>query len=1018
MVQKGDGSVQQRIERSWKILEKIQQKGKDTGKLKESLIKIEKVSKAAPEKDLERAISKFEDYLDRLVTQIGIEDEEKADAGEDSSEEQVTSQEETAVKPEENQEPTKDPTPPSQQEVRQDPDRQQEATEPAEPAESDQDKDEEDRPSAEKDLEPVPPAEEGENASSAKEGANEIPDEMEEAPQSPSLEDKEEESDVKADIESEVARGKLVEDLDREARSLGGDTSGIQPHIKAMKDALEKNDTGMFDQYWKICYDWLSQYLMSLAPSYINDMIASIRETESLYLDIGKQERLDGKIPDITAIMAKSNSSDINDMVSSLKELKRSVELIQEDSKNLAPDLIEEMKDKRNEMKSLLSRVVDEGKKTSFNQRIEKSLEGAEENTIATYARFRELYKDVTSEAANAERRKFEKILQSVEPMIQRISDILGEESEEHVKLVREKDHLLSKFSSDIKGAMEGMEGLLDQAANILADLEESRTQTLEQGIQEIKDRMENIPASIDTNPVRIILEKSEKAMEDNDLELCQTLLEKAQNAFQKTLNISIRKQAETSLNEVLSTRNELINLSIDVTPLDEPLEKASKALSSGDMETFDSEMETLKEKLSFMRREELRVEYQKLMIMIMNEMKSLRDQGVDVEQFENGLEDVKDLFLARNDKASVEKERSLLKQLRNKKISLAIGERLDNAMATLKEAEGLLIETEGSKRMMELAKEKMESGDVEESLDLLIRAQVELEERMTRRTFSAIEKEIRDLWDESRRYGLELEDLEPDIQEAYNIAEDGKYKEAMEHLYRLRDNIEKEVRSAKSTVIIEELGNLIKSARSIGLKIATFKAAHTKAKVLMDAGDVDSVIDLVEKQISNLKDRIENRKTVQSSLDELRGRMIGLDVKVKKLVDAGISVGEIREKMTGIRDLIETNDIEAAESEIEKLEKEIASLSMSVTSSTTDSEPELEEAFGGEGEEIDPELAKSKLFSLVADIRKEMKIRNTQGKATGEIKRDIETIQNLVIKKEYVKAYNVATECLNRIMV
>jgi hypothetical protein len=90
----------------------------------------------------------------------------------------------------------------------------------------------------------------------------------------------------------------------------------------------------------------------------------------------------------------------------------------------------------------------------------------------------------------------------------------------------------------------------------------------------------------------------------------------------------------------------------------------------------------------------------------------------------------------------------------------------------------------------------------------------------------------------------------------------------------------------------------------------------------------------------------------------------------------------------------------------------------MSVTISTTESETEPGEIIGDEIEEIDPELAKSRLFSLVADIRKEMKIRNTQGKATGEIKRDIETIQNLVIKKEYVKAYNVATECLNRIMV
>ncbi len=59
--------------------------------------------------------------------------------------------------------------------------------------------------------------------------------------------------------------------------------------------------------------------------------------------------------------------------------------------------------------------------------------------------------------------------------------------------------------------------------------------------------------------------------------------------------------------------------------------------------------------------------------------------------------------------------------------------------------------------------------------------------------------------------------------------------------------------------------------------------------------------------------------------------------------------------------------------------------------------------------EEIDPETAKSKLFSLVGDIRLEMKERSIQGKDTGAIKKDIETIQNLVIKKEYVESYKVA---------
>jgi virulence-associated protein VagC len=146
---------------------------------------------------------------------------------------------------------------------------------------------------------------------------------------------------------------------------------------------------------------------------------------------------------------------------------------------------------------------------------------------------------------------------------------------------------------------------------------------------------------------------------------------------------------------------------------------------------------------------------------------------------------------------------------------------------------------------------------------------------------------------------------------------------------------------------------------------------------------------------------------------------LIGQEVKIKKLSDSGIPVTGIREIMTRIRDLIESADVEKADEEMKLLEKEISRQSLNLSEGTRQvesPEKEVDMETAGDVVVIDPEEAKSKLFSLVADIRNEMKIRSNQGRSTGEIKKDIETVQNLVIRKEYVKAYSVAVECLDRI--
>jgi tetratricopeptide (TPR) repeat protein len=615
---------------------------------------------------------------------------------------------------------------------------------------------------------------------------------------------------------------------------------------------------------------------------------------------------------------------------------------------------------------------------------------------------------------------RFEKILLSIEPLIEKVAVVGGSESEEHVALIKEKDDLVTLFSSDIEAAMEGMRSLLDKAALKVADLEEFRTHKLESEMDQLNDKLSEISDEVDASPVIRIMDKCRDLLDENEFSKVEMLLEKAGAAFEKLYNDVLITRARKEMVELEETKERLMSASIDVTPLVDPIENAKKYLESGQLTRFHETTEVIREKIGYLEREEMKVEYQRSLMKIVNSLRSIDDEGKDTSAYRMKLDEIKETYLTRDLPKCIEMERDLLKEISKERISTILEIRMKASRETLEEAEGLMIETDGARKKFQEAQELMENEDYETALDLYTQGQVELEDKMTARTFSIVEKEIREKWEEGKKYSIDFGDVEGSIRQAYDLAEDDKFKEAMEHLYSFREMMDVKIDNTKAKTLLDELMDLIKKARASGLKIATFKATHTKAKVLFDAGDVNSAIDLLERQIKNINEHILKRRRLQSNLDELRGRLLGVESKVQKMIDMGLTVAVIRQRMASVNELIDTTDVEQAEKELAEIEESIND-SIIAAANKKQEEQKFEEPVEEEKPKVEEktpshEESKVQLFSLVSEIRNQMKIKSRKGEETTAIKKDIEVIQNLVIKKEYLEAYQVAKNCLERI--
>jgi hypothetical protein len=288
------------------------------------------------------------------------------------------------------------------------------------------------------------------------------------------------------------------------------------------------------------------------------------------------------------------------------------------------------------------------------------------------------------------------------------------------------------------------------------------------------------------------------------------------------------------------------------------------------------------------------------------------------------------------------------------------------------------------------------------------------------------IEKEIRQMAKELTDFSIDAGDVDLRVKQAYSLADDEKFKEAMEAFLNYKDELSRKLIDKKAEWTVRELGNRIKEARAAGMNISPFKASLTKAKVLLEAKDLEGAVKVASEQIGIIDSKLNERKDLQSRLDEQRGRLLGLEVKLGQLAKADAKVEDLRERMVTIRELVDTGDMDGAESELGRLETDLNSrLTPSVREKMTSAaRPSQQVPVAAKGpssdrtqeEEVDPDEAYDELKIVIKRIQEEMKLLPQKGPRIDDVKKEIVRVQQLVIQKRYVEAYKMASRCYSSI--
>jgi nucleoside diphosphate kinase len=249
--------------------------------------------------------------------------------------------------------------------------------------------------------------------------------------------------------------------------------------------------------------------------------------------------------------------------------------------------------------------------------------------------------------------------------------------------------------------------------------------------------------------------------------------------------------------------------------------------------------------------------------------------------------------------------------------------------------------------------------------------------------------------------------------------------------LSKFREKLARKVAQSKVEGLMKKMVQLIKKGRTVGLQVTPYKASMTKSKVLLDAGDVEAAYQLVSRQVDTLETTISERRQLVARLDKLRGNLLAQEGKLSRLERSGVSVEEFKERVDKVKQLIEDSNHNEAEEELlamdqdinrlltmkpEQLKREMMTTIMEEQESRPLSIDRLKPvSVQRDSGPVDTDQARSELFTLIPKIKLEISKLHSQGLETEDFKMDIERIQNLVIKRQYLQAYELGKTCYRR---
>ena len=802
----------------------------------------------------------------------------------------------------------------------------------------------------------------------------------------------------------------------RSARERGGDIKPIADHVGQLQRAINDRDQNMFDSYYEPTLNWIDELDHQQKISGLVDMINGINDWIELLSRADPEKDLSEIVERVDVLTGGIEGFDgggiekaISDAESIKKELEADVEKV---NRGVREGLERTFLDIDAILKEAKGEVYD-----PFHQELE-TLRADECDPSQIVEGARDLLKRVRSEINSEGLKKLESILISVEPLIARAGSIEGQDSPIYIKLIKEKEQVIATSEEDIDKAMSMVDLLLDAAARAVAVSEENWIVNLNGSISNENRRAEDLrDPYIDPSPVLKILDRAKGFVDDGKLESAQDLLNKATAATDKLKARKKTAQAQAQISEIEQQISEMEAGGVDISPVREALDEMQAAMASGEFTDMEGSLAKARERVGFLRLEELKVEYQQLLIPILNDLRALKNEGKDVNELEKRFDDIKLTYTQRNFAEAVSEAGKLRAELIGIRIADILRESMDLITQTMTEAEGVIVDVAPYRERLTAADPLINNGKIDEALELVTRVQVEIDIELNTRLFSMLERQIRGLMAEGSNFSLALEEVEGRINEATELTHDDKYGDALEKLASIKVELESQLTLRRAQAQMEDLMGKIREARSIGLSIADYKTSHTKARIKLDAGDIEGAVEEVTSKIPQLEGEITKRKGVLEVLDRLRGRLLAQEGKISRLVSNGVSVGELPNMVNKVRENIDSLDVVSAEVGLEGLEAEIYKL-IQATSTGAAPRPQrratieqVERPLSPE-EDLTPEEARKKLFELIPKIKKVMASSRSSGEGC---KQDLEVIMKLVASRDYQNAYKTSLECYRR---
>ncbi|MGA1819679.1 MAG: hypothetical protein ACMUHU_01585 [Thermoplasmatota archaeon] len=843
----------------------------------------------------------------------------------------------------------------------------------------------------------------------------------------PKKEEKREEAPSKEETIKPEKEVEEIESMASEVVELGGDVTPIQPHIDYMKRCLESEDEPGFRSYLSTSRDWLLQYLRTLRLSGIESISSGIRSRIDDLARVGETDLAKGLEDDLGKTQEGYQEKDLDGLGVVLEKMKKMESELKKTFKKVTEELTLRINETTSQVEGIIRDLSDDVDTSSIRdelQEVKELLFNGE--YIESRLKGKELLAKALAEKDSKEMRRLESLLLSIEPILAKIEETKGADSSEFKDLKKEQEMIIERSKTDPKEALKLMESFLDMVTTESAEIEENYVKNLQKKIKELRGGTEELSDTIDVTPIVNILDKSENLVIEGSVEEAQQMVKKASAAFGKLKEKKSFEVATFRMNEIREKMKTMEAKGVNISPLEEPMEKASNILSSRNMPEFDKVMEVIDQKLVYMSNEEAKLDYQKYLVKIVNGIQELKTDKQETETLEKDLGDLKEMYKDRRFEEAVSGASNLFERVSSRRLYKVINKRKHIVEETIREADGLLLDILPAKQKLAQAIKFIENKEHSEALDLLVEAQVDLEEKMTQRTFSMVEKEIRDLASECKSRKVDVGDLDAKISQAYSLADEDKFKEAMDHLNQLRESLWVKAATFRVGDLMEKMSQLIKQGRAVGIEVSQYKAVLTKSKVFMDAGDVESALELLSRVSENLTEKVSDKKALQVRLDKLRGNLIAQQGKISRLQRSGIQVDVFRERVQRITGLIDALDHQQAEKELvemdqdinrlltrspEQLKTEMMTTIMGGQAARPSTVDKIQPRDQAKPEVIDNDKARNELFTLIPKIKVEITRLHSKGREVDEFKRDIETIQNLVLQKQYIRAYELGRD-------